>query len=54
MAIALRGGKKTEATNPFLPFKLRDNPFVAAPVANFAATDPRLRKIFLARGSKPP
>ena len=46
MALVLRGGKKTEGPNPFLPFKLRENPFVAAPVANFAATDPRLRSIF--------
>ncbi len=46
MPIALRGGKKTDETNLFSRFKLLDNPFVSAPVANFAASDPRLRKIF--------
>ena len=52
MAIELRGGKKAEATKPFARFKLRDNPFVSAPVANFAASDPRLRKIFSREAQK--
>jgi hypothetical protein len=52
MPLDLRGGKKAETSNPFARFKLRDNPFVSAPVANFAATDPRLRKIFSREAQK--
>lgn len=52
MPIELRGGKKTETGNPFARFRLRDNPFVSAPVANFAASDPRLRKIFSREAQK--
>lgn len=52
MPLDLRGGKKAEASNPFARFKLRENPFVSAPVANYAATDPRLRKIFSREAQK--
>jgi hypothetical protein len=52
MGIELRGGKKADTTSPFARFKLRDNPFVSAPVANFAASDPRLRKIFSREAQK--
>src|SRR2546423_10741484 len=52
MPMELRGGKKADSSNPFARFKLKDNPFVSAPVANFAATDPRLRKIFSREAQK--
>lgn len=52
MPLELRGGKKAESTNPFARYKLRENPFTAAPVANYAAEDPRLRKIFSREAQK--
>src|SRR5262249_39107910 len=52
MALDLRGGKKAAESNPFARFKLRENPFLSAPVANFAASDPRQRKIFSREAQK--
>lgn len=52
MPLELRGGKKAEASNPFARFNLSENPFVSAPVATFASTDPRLRNIFSREAQK--
>jgi hypothetical protein len=52
MVLDLRGGKKKQEPNPFAKFKLSENPFVSAPVANFGASDPRLRSIFSREAQK--